>query len=235
MLKKKLRLRGWDLSGEIRAKILQIFPLGLCKTVGWRPIWCQKGVFLGPLGFQARLAHPNQPKPTNPNQTNQTKPNQTKPNQTSPTGTALEAAGRQPTQPNLYVLSWLACLLCLALAWSGVGLSCLPCLGLVQQQQPAAFGGRRRLRRRCCCCWTRPRQGRQDRPRPDQAKARHNKQASQAKAGWLAGRNFRFFFLSPKCPKKVSPGPGAPWGGAPPVQGRLTDYFLLDVMQASDM
>ena len=32
-----------------------------------------------------------------------------------------------------------------------------------------------------CCCWTRPRQGRRERPRPDQAKARHNKQASQAK------------------------------------------------------
>ena len=31
----------------------------------------------------------------------------------------------------------LACLLCLALAWSGLVLSCLPC----QQQQPAAFGG----------------------------------------------------------------------------------------------
>ena len=86
-------------------------------------------------------------------------------------------------------LAWLACLLCPALAWSGLGLPCLPCLpclGLVQQQQPAAFGGRRRLRRRCCCCWTRPRQGgqgRQDRPGPDQAKAGHNRQASQAKAG----------------------------------------------------
>ena len=59
-----------------------------------------------------------------------------------------------------------------------------PEMGLVQQQQPAAFGGRRRLRRRRrgCCCWTRPRQGRQDRPRSHQAKARHNKQASQAKA-----------------------------------------------------
>ena len=76
-------------------------------------------------------------------------------------------------------LVWLACLLCLALAWSGLGLSCLPC----QQQQPAAFGGWWRLRCRCCCCW----QGRQDRPRQDQAKARHNKQASQAKAGWALG------------------------------------------------
>ena len=61
MFKKKLRLRGLDLSGEIRAEILRSFPLGSCKTVGWRPIWCQKGVILGPLGFRARLAHPNQP------------------------------------------------------------------------------------------------------------------------------------------------------------------------------
>ena len=44
------------------------------------------------------------------------------------------AGGAEPPQPNLYVLSWLACLLCLALAWFGLGLSCLPCLGLVQQQ-----------------------------------------------------------------------------------------------------
>ena len=58
-------------------------------------------------------------------------------------------------------------------------------LFLVQQQQPAAFGGRRRLRCRCCCCWTRPRHGRQDRPRPDQAKASHNKQNGWP--GCLAG------------------------------------------------
>ena len=90
--------------------------------------------------------------------------------------------------PGLPALAWLACLLCLALAWSGLGLSCLPCLGLVQQQQPAAFGGRRRLRRRCCCCW----QGRQDRPRPDQAKAGHNRQASQAKAGDFGGSGSQF-------------------------------------------
>ena len=43
-------------------------------------------------------------------------------------------------------LAWLACLLCPALAWSGLGLPCLPCLGLVQQQQPPAFGGRAALR-----------------------------------------------------------------------------------------
>ena len=37
-------------------------------------------------------------------------------------------------QANLTALAWLACLLCSALAWSGLGPSCLPC----QQQQPAA-------------------------------------------------------------------------------------------------
>ena len=58
MVKKKLRLRGWDLSGEIRAEILRNFPPGMSKTVGWRPNWCQKGVMLGPLGFRAWLAHP---------------------------------------------------------------------------------------------------------------------------------------------------------------------------------
>ena len=52
-------------------------------------------------------------------------------------------------------LAWLACLLCPALAWSGLGLSCLPC----QQQQPAAS--------------------------PAAAKAGHNRQASQAKAGGI--------------------------------------------------
>ena len=39
MVKKKLRLRGWDLSGEIRAEILRNLVLISCKTVGWRPIW----------------------------------------------------------------------------------------------------------------------------------------------------------------------------------------------------
>ena len=60
MVKQKLRLRGWDLSGEIHAEILRSFPPGSCKTVGWRPNWCQKGVILGPLGFPAQLAHPKQ-------------------------------------------------------------------------------------------------------------------------------------------------------------------------------
>ena len=52
--------------------------------------------------------------------------------------------------------AWLACLLCPALAWSGLGLSCLPVLP--------------------CLAKT----GRQDRPMPDQAKAGHNRQVSQA-------------------------------------------------------
>ena len=46
-----------------------------------------------------------------------------------------------------------------------------------------------------CGCRTRPRHGRQERPRPDKAKAMHNKQSSQAKAG-----NHRFL------------GPGGPGG-----------------------
>ena len=57
MVEKKLRLRGWDLSGEIRAEILRISPLRMSKMVGWRPIWCQKGVIFGPMGFRAQLAH----------------------------------------------------------------------------------------------------------------------------------------------------------------------------------
>ena len=113
---------------------------------------------------------------------------------------------------------------------------------LLQQQQPAAFGGRRRLRRRCCCCWTRPRQGRQgrqDRPRPDQAKARHNKQASQAKAGWslffllLMKRSFHFrsqsqpaskrFILAPKIQANLIPNwpkPASQHGFEPPSHFR---------------
>ena len=77
----------------------------------------------------------------------------------------------------LPALAWLDCLLCLALAWSDLGLSCLPCLGLVQQQQQRRRSCRWLPKAAGCSCWTRPRQGRQDRPRPDQAKARHDKQA----------------------------------------------------------
>ena len=56
----KLGFRPRDPHGEIRAGILRILPPEMSKTVGWRPIWWQKGVILGPLGFRARLAHPNQ-------------------------------------------------------------------------------------------------------------------------------------------------------------------------------
>ena len=62
MVEKKLRLRRWDLSGEIRAEILRISLLRMSKIVGWRSIWRQKGVILGPLGFQARLAPPRAPR-----------------------------------------------------------------------------------------------------------------------------------------------------------------------------
>ena len=86
-----------------------------------------------------------------------------------------------PANPaNLTALAWLACLLCPALAWSGLGLSrlsCRPCLGLVQQQQQQRHSRRLPPKAAGCCCWNMPRQGRQDRPRADQAKARHNKQA----------------------------------------------------------
>ena len=34
---------------------------------------------------------------------------------------------------------------------------------------------------KCACCWTRPSQGRQDRPRPDQAKARQGKTSKAVK------------------------------------------------------
>ena len=78
---------------------------------------------------------------------------------------------------------WLACLLRRALAWSGLGLSCLPCLGLVQQQQQRRRSRRQPPKAAGCCCWTRPRQGRQDGPRPDQAKAKHNKQDRGVLAG----------------------------------------------------
>ena len=67
-------------------------------------------------------------------------------------------------------LAWLACLLCLALAWSGPGLSCLLC----QQQQQRRRSRRRPPKAAGCCCWTRPRQGRrgrQDRPRLAYARA----------------------------------------------------------------
>ena len=57
-VKKKLGFRPRDPYGEIRAGILRILPPEMSKTVGWRPIWWQKGVTWGPLGFRAQLAHP---------------------------------------------------------------------------------------------------------------------------------------------------------------------------------
>ena len=50
IVKRKSRLRGWDLSGEIRAGIWRRLVLVACKTVGWRPDWLQKGVIWGPWG-----------------------------------------------------------------------------------------------------------------------------------------------------------------------------------------
>ena len=63
-VKKKLKLveiEGLDLPGELQAEILHPGLPRMSKMVGWRPDRCRKGVILGPLGFRARLAHPNQP------------------------------------------------------------------------------------------------------------------------------------------------------------------------------
>merc|ERR1712147_374399 len=69
----------------------------------------------------------------------------------------------------------------------------LPC----QQQQQRRRSRRRPPKAAGCCCW----QGRQDRPRPDQAKARHNEQAkSRLPAGSLQGPG----------PKGVLAWPGTP-------------------------
>ena len=131
--------------------------------------------------------------------------------------------------------AWLACLLCPALAWSGLGLPCLPCLGLVQQQQQRRRSRRRPPKAAGCCCW----QGRQDRPRPDQAKAGHNRQASQAKAGGvyycnlgLPGGRGGFIIATPgmrALPVAIINTPGPPQG----PQGRnnktppLPPYFPI--------
>ena len=50
--------RPRDPHGEIRAGILSRIPVLRSQMVGWRPIWWQKGVTWGPLGFRARPAHP---------------------------------------------------------------------------------------------------------------------------------------------------------------------------------
>merc|ERR1711995_232387 len=55
---KKLGFRPRDPHGEIRAGILCRIPVLKSQMVGWRPIWWQKGVIWGPLGFRAQPAHP---------------------------------------------------------------------------------------------------------------------------------------------------------------------------------
>ena len=61
MVKKKLRLRGWDPPGEIRAEILCRMAPEMPKMTIWRPDWGQKGCSGGPLGFRGQLAHPWDP------------------------------------------------------------------------------------------------------------------------------------------------------------------------------
>jgi len=58
MGEQKLGFSPWDPHGVIRAGILCRIPVSRSKMVGWRPIWWQKGVTWGPLGFWARPAHP---------------------------------------------------------------------------------------------------------------------------------------------------------------------------------
>ena len=58
MGQKKLGFRPRDPHGEIRAGILSRIPVLKSRMVGWRPVWWQKGVIWGPLGFRAALAHP---------------------------------------------------------------------------------------------------------------------------------------------------------------------------------
>ena len=86
---------------------------------------------------------------------------------------------RTPAMLGLPALAWLACLLCLALAWSGLGLSCLPCLPCLEllQQQPAAKGGRLLLLERSKA--RQAGQARQAQARPSQGKAQQASQPSQ--------------------------------------------------------
>ena len=100
--------------------------------------------------------------------------------------TDFRAKPARPPIPSAHMpaSAWLACLLCLALAWSGLGLPCLPCLGLVQQQQPtapaqpppAAEGGRLLLLDQA-----KARQARQAQARPSQGKAQQASQPSQSR------------------------------------------------------
>ena len=62
----KVEIEGREPPGEIRAEILRGFPVPESQMVPRRPIWRQKGVIWGPLGFQAWLAwseatHPGLP------------------------------------------------------------------------------------------------------------------------------------------------------------------------------
>ena len=54
---KKFGFRPQDPHGEIGAGILCRIPVSKSQMVGWRPIWWQKGVIWGPLGFRAQPAH----------------------------------------------------------------------------------------------------------------------------------------------------------------------------------
>ena len=63
MGQKKLRLRGRDPPSQNRAAILRLGAVSMSKMVARRPIWWQKGVIWGPLGFRAALAHPWAPGP----------------------------------------------------------------------------------------------------------------------------------------------------------------------------
>ena len=138
----------------------------------------------------------------------------------------------QKRQGSQGCLPWLGWLACCALPWLGLAWACLACLALAWSSNnnssgAAAAGGRRRP-----VVVAGPRQGRRDRPMPDQAKARHNKQASQAKAGWpdwlaglagwLDGRSefwiFFGFFFGPQNGLKWCPrAPGRPGGYFPPI------------------
>ena len=113
-------------------------------------------------------------------------------------------------------LAWLAGLLYAALALSDLGLPCLPCLGLLQQQQqPAAFSGRRPASPPLLLLLLNKAKARQGRHRPDQAKAGHNRQASQAKAGFFLPLSSVLVELSllTSCPRVMTfnnPSPLAP-------------------------
>ena len=58
MTPKKSRLRGWDLSGEIRAEILISIPAMDVQNGAMASQLVTKRCDFGPLGFRAQLAHP---------------------------------------------------------------------------------------------------------------------------------------------------------------------------------